>query len=109
MGELQLEVDAKPSGFERTLRSRSTHSSDSTLDLNCDPIRLTNPLQSKIWTIFVSLLRSSNDLDAVEDAVKEVNSLYPPPPPGCTEKNSVWLFWMELIEIVKKVPYNHRN
>jgi hypothetical protein len=111
MGELRLselrlsEVDSTPSGY-------GSNKNHSTLDLNY-AAGMTR-VERAIWSILVSLLRSSNEnpkciIHAVSAAVKEIDDLYPPPPKGCMEENEIRYLWDCLIKIVQRVPYDHPN
>jgi hypothetical protein len=78
-GKLQLSEDANPSSCGRRMRSCKNHSIDSTLGFNFDPDM--TEFESEFWSILVSLLSPDKNyqdiLDAVENAVKLINNLYP--------------------------------
>jgi hypothetical protein len=112
-GKLQLSEDANPSSCGRRTRSCKNHSIDSTLGFNFDPDM--TEFESEFWSILVSLLSPDKNyqdiLDAVENAVKLINNLYPTglPATHLVVVDFFWSLWEILLEIVKKVPYNHLN
>ena len=69
-------------------------------------------LKSRILTILIFLLQSSNKRGRSRDAVKQINELYPKTLPTQPSFYGVgaflWRFWESVVMVAQKIPYNNR-
>jgi hypothetical protein len=84
---------------------------DSTLDLEITVGNVLPRLESKVLEILIPLIQSTNENQSIQNAVKEINELYPIEMKEFPEANEVddffWIFYPLLFIIAERIPYNH--